>query len=258
MSASTRILFPLLGLLMFMGCEAKQLTQIIIVVDTDLRVPAVLDRLAIKIEHMGVTHSDLDYNLDPTKSGGAKLPATLALVPGKDPTLPVTISVTGYKDTKVLAVRQARLPFVVGRVLMLRLNLLRSCAERAKPCAAGTTCTEGGCKKIDVDPRTLPDWDEATAYTGLDSGLTPDMGTDARPPDGGLPDKAKPDKATPDKAMPDKAMPDKATPDKAMPDKATPDMTLPDKAPPDAPAMDQAILEASTPDTKVNDGQSSE
>jgi hypothetical protein len=220
----------LASLLFMAGCEAEQLTQIILVVDTDLRVPADIDRFAVKLEHLGVKVYDLDYNLNPNVSGGVKLPATLALTAGKDPSQRVTITVTGFKDSTTLLVRRVRLPFAGGRQVMLRLNMLRSCANLSKPCAAGTTCAAGGCKKIDVDPATLPDWDEAAANKGLDAGPPADMARDISVVD--LP--KQPDTRPSDTRTPDTSAPDQATPDQTTPDQSTPDQTVPDKGTPDA------------------------
>jgi len=237
----TRLLPAVACLALVWGCEAKKLSQIVVVVDTDLHVPQDLDRFAIKIENLGTTHSNLDYNLDPDKSGGVKLPATLAILAGSDLAQRVTVTVTGYLDVTELLVRRARLPFAEGRVLMLRMNLLRKCAYRATPCPPGTTCTENGCKSIDIDPVSLPDYDNNTANKGLDAAL-PDLGQDAGP-DAPKVDASKdlfPDAPLPDAPLPDIPLPDAPLPDVAQPDAPLPDAPLPDSAVPDAPGPDSA------------------
>ena len=244
-----RLLPAVACLALVWGCEAKKLSQIVVVVDTDLHVPQDLDRFAIKIENMGTTHSNLDYNLDPDKSGGVKLPATLAILAGSDLAQRVTVTVTGYLDVTERVVRRARLPFAQGRALMLRMNLLRKCAYRAKPCPPGTTCTENGCKSIDIDPVSLPDYHEPAANKGLDAAL-PDLGKDAGPD---APAVDAPRDLSPDAAQPDAPQPDAPAPDAPTPDAISPDAALPDAPIPDAPAPDAPVPDSSTPDVPTMD-----
>ena len=231
MKVPLRILAALLCLVLASGCEVDQPTQIILVVDTDLQVPLELDRIKIRIEHMGVTAYNLDYHLNPNTSGSTKLPGTLAIKTRKDPNHPVTITVTGFLDATEKVIRRARLPFAPEREVMLRMNLLRACLKEKVKCQAAETCTELGCKKIDIDPASLPDWDEGAANKGLDAsppppdmGPSPDMGPDSAPPDG------------------------------PTPDIKAPDMRLPDMASPDAQAPDANVIDASPLDTQITIG----
>ena len=234
MRALARIIAPLLALLLAAGCEVTQPTQIILVVDTNLRIPEDIDRMRIKIEHMGLTVANYPFELDPNDPGSVKIPATMAIKAGKDPSLPVVITVTGFLDQHQRVIRRARLPFAVEREVMLRMNLLRSCFMPAKKCQGTTTCTASGCKGIDIDPATLPDWDEGVANKGLDaSPPPPDMGPDTRAPDGPAPDMMLPDLKLPDQAAPDQAAPDQAGPDQSAPDQSAPDQSAPDQSAPD-------------------------
>jgi len=197
------------------GCEAKDPTQIVLVIDSDIPVPGELDGFSIKIERNGVVRTFLAYDLDPSHSASVKLPATLTLVADKELAQRVTVTVTGMQGGNPLVVRKARLPFADDRVLMLRMNLLRKCAYRAKPCPPGTTCTGGGCKNMDINPDDLPDWDEPAASKKQDAAVVKDAGGD-RGPDaardkGPGKDTGKPDAPAPDQARPDKAVPDKKT-----------------------------------------------
>ena len=220
------------------GCAAKDPTQIVLVIDSDISIPGELDRFTIKIERNGVVRTFLEYDLDPSHTASVKLPATLSLVADKDLAQQVTITVTGLYKTRELLVRQARLPFADNRVLMLRLDLLRKCAYRAKPCPPGTTCTKDGCKAIDVDPLTLPDYSKEQADKKLDAAAV----KDASPKDAGPelgPDQGS-DRGLDKGPKPDAPVPDASLPDSAIPDAPLPDAPLPDAPLPDAAPLDQA------------------
>ena len=218
------------ALLALLGCSSlapactEDGTEIMISIASDMRIPLELDAMRIQITHVArrVTH---DYALDPSKPNRAKLPATLGLVGGAYSNQPVFIAVTGYKGDDAIVERQARLPWVKGRILLLRMNLLRTCALMSPPCPKGKTCTEDGCKAPDVDPETLPDFSAELAHAGLDvtwpeAGL--DAAVDGKPKDagadkpldapgkeGGADGPVKPDALKPDTLKPDMPPPPK-------------------------------------------------
>ena len=213
------------------GCEAKDPTQIVLVIDSDIPVPGEMDGFSIKLERNGVVRSLLTYDLDPAHSVSVKLPATLTLVADKELAQQVTVTVTGTRGGKALVVRAARLPFADDRILMLRLALLRKCAYLPKPCPPGLTCAEGGCKKIDMDPATLPEYEEAAAKQKQDAAVVKDAGQDAAgdgPREQGVgKDKGKPDAPAGDGAVKDKGSKDAPAVDKAASDKKIPDVASP-------------------------------
>ena len=209
------------------GCEAKDPTQIVLVIDSDIPVPGELDGFSIKIERNGVERTFLTYDLNPDHSASVRLPATLTLVADKELAQRVTITVTGMQGDKPLVERKARLPFADDRILMLRLALLRTCAYLPKPCAADTTCVDGVCTKFDIDPVTLPEYDKAESDKKQDAALVKDAGMDGSRDRG----PAKKDKGKPDALAKDTGKPDAPAKDKAVPDKAIPDAPLPDQNP---------------------------
>ena len=218
------LLLALLGSLVLAPACTEDGTEIMLSIATDMRVPLDLDSIRIELVHVArkVTH---DYSLDPAKAGYAKLPATLGLVAGSHSSQPILITVTGKKGGVDVVTRRAQLPWLEGRILLLRMNLLRSCASLKAPCPGDQTCTEGGCQKIKVDPETLPPYTPELAHVGLDLSI-PDGALD------GSPD-SKPADAGPGEVMDgpvvDAAMPDAAKPDAAKPDAAKPDQTPPPK-----------------------------
>jgi len=233
-------------LVVLSGCSADRATEVVVSIATDLRVPVDMDELRLKVQHLAKTVDKL-YDLNPAHVSHLKLPATIGLVAGQYEDKPMLITVIGRHKGKDLVTRQARLPWAHERILLLRMNLLRSCVARVPACPSEETCTEDGCKPIDVDPNTLPDYTPELALAGLDvtlpdAGMDQGPGPDLRPdqapqPDALLLDQALPDQALPDQALPDQAVPDQALPDQALPDQALPDQTLPDQPKPDAPSL---------------------
>lgn len=135
------------------ACSRAPLTEILVVVDTDLDVPAQL---------AGVHFRVIDPNGE-EKSASADLdvelarPAVLALVHRTGPLGPFTIEVTGTGRGDVVApVRTARVSFVPGRVLVLPMHLWARCLDAS--CGPDATCGDTGCRSVDVGPGELEEW----------------------------------------------------------------------------------------------------
>ena len=156
---------------LLLGCTGERPTEIVVAVASDLRIPAELDGLRLTVEHRGGAQAQNLYHLDPRRSVYHKLPATLGIMASKDPSLPVTVTIEGSWSGSVVVQRRARLSFIEHRILLLQMNLLRACARRATPCPTGMTCGEGGvCRSVEVDPRSLPEYDPGQVR-GLDAGV---------------------------------------------------------------------------------------
>jgi len=214
------------------GCT-KEGTEIVLSIASDMRIPLELDGLQINITHVArrVIHT---YPLDPSRADHVKLPATLGLVAGAYSDKPILITITGQKGGKDVVQRRARLPWLKGRILLLRMNLLRSCALRSPPCPPDKTCTEEGCQPLDLDPASLPDYTPELALAGLDT-AAPDAGADgpsgpdSKPTDTGGADTDGPGAdLQPDSApKPDGPAQDgPAKPDQLLPDILKPDQTV--------------------------------
>jgi len=188
-------------------------TEIMLSIASDMRVPKELDSMRIEIKHVARLVIR-DYSLDPAKKNHAKLPATLGLVGGEHHNKPLLITVTGKKAGKKIVARQARLPWVEGRILLLRMNLLKRCMVSKTSCPMEQTCTELGCVKLDVDPQTLPDYEPGMTHAGLDLSIPDGLGLDGGAPDTGK----KPDGPAKDGPKPDLLKPDKTVPDLPKPD----------------------------------------
>jgi hypothetical protein len=144
---------PLLSLAALLSCKPNELarTEIVLVIDSDLRVPDELDELAIYVEGPGGRVQEASARLEETP-----LPRSLGLLRTQGPLSPVNVRVTGRVRGEDVLERRASLSFVEGRTLLLPMHLARSCLESA---CGEQTCTEHGCRQAAIDPRSLADWD---------------------------------------------------------------------------------------------------
>ena len=160
-STTTMRLLAGIGLLatLLCGCGDEPPTQIVVAVATDLRVPEDLDRVQVWVERGGSRVLDRTFNL----GGGAdSLPGTIGVLAGSDPAATVSITVRGQRGGALVVQRQARLTFVSGTILLLRMDLWGRCV--GSTCPGGQTCTDTGCKPIYVDSAGLPPYGEAAAF----------------------------------------------------------------------------------------------
>lgn len=197
--------YGLVGLLALATACGDPLTEIVVVADTDLGVPAELDAIRLRV------HGDPDRTEEALAAigDGAARPVTLGLVSASGQgTLDVTV--VGERAGTEIVRRTARVSFQRGRVLALRMDLLRSCVGTS--CGDGMTCAETGCRAIDVDAAELTEW--SGEPPGLDAGAgdagTRDAGGDAHV-DSGSPDSGAPDSGAPDSGPPDAGPPPECT-----------------------------------------------
>ena len=176
--ASLASAWALLGL----GCTSTDPTEIVGGVTTQIKVPDYLRSVGLTVQVGGEVKFCDSY---PVTDGTTTLPATLGVLgsSGIDPSKTVTVQVLGLRtDTsefdldcittrpepgepdnrEVLVIRRRRLGFVDGRILYLPLPLKESCTDVA--CAPDQTCIAGACVPIDVDPKTLPDYNPRLAF----------------------------------------------------------------------------------------------
>lgn len=165
------------------GCAQTPRTEVILVVDTDIRGPEGLDSIQVSVRDPD--GADMQRASATLGSGQPSLPRTLGLVlEGDRPRLgPYTATVTGNRLGVPLIARTLRFDFQRGRTLSILVELLASC--RGVTCGADQTCAEGGCRSVQLTPEELSAWD-GHPMSRLDAGpLTP---TDAGPPrDAGAP-----------------------------------------------------------------------
>src|ERR1700742_472184 len=120
--------------------ETQPLTQIVVVVDSDLDVPSQLD--SVRIEVSGA----LSMPSATAALRGGDLPRSLRLVHAGGPLGPVRVSVRGCLGDAPGVERTDEVRVVQDRPLALRLALSRACAARtSEPCGEGETCAAGEC-----------------------------------------------------------------------------------------------------------------
>jgi len=150
------------------GCTGD-LTQVMVVVDSDLDVPDEVD--AVRIDITSPTGEFRRANAQLTGPRSMPLPRSLGIVHRGGPLEPLVVTVTGSVGGTDVIQRRARTGFVESETVVLRMDLLRSCLE--VPCPVDQTCTANGCQGIDVDPTTLPPWTGTAGRldaSGMDGG----------------------------------------------------------------------------------------
>lgn len=267
--------------LLLLGCSAKKVTEIVVVIASDIPVAGAqktVNKLNLQIHYPRATQQagelddstrqvDYTWDLDPSVPGAITLPATVGLIAGKDLTQPVLVTVRGLLEQKEQIRRQAQLLFVKDRIVMLRVNLLKRCLLPVT-CEARATCGESGCEPIVKDSSTLADYEESEAKKPyLDAGPK-DAPTD-RPRGDGLPDGPRPDlprldgpradgprldvPAPSDLAKTDLAKTDAKQADAKLDAKKL-DLPKPDVKKPDGPKPDKPTLDLPKPDLPKPDG----
>jgi hypothetical protein len=145
--------------LLAFGCgkAATPLTQIVVVVDSNLNVPSELDAVSIAVGGaVDMPNADADL----TKQG---LPRSLALVHSGGALGPLDITVRGLHAGNVVVTRHASVSFRADVTLELDLPLERACAGANAPsCAADQTCKAGAC--ADAKSSDLPVFDGADHF----------------------------------------------------------------------------------------------
>jgi alpha-tubulin suppressor-like RCC1 family protein len=161
-------------LLALHGCDHPY-TQIIVSVDSDLPAPKVLKSVKILVQKIS-GGAGAPVEREGTVSD-IQLPTSLALTSpdGRETQILVTVQGFGLDAAKPFITRAARVRFKHDKTLLLRMDLLSSCAGVA--CAEDTSCGEQECQPI--DPGSLP------AYMGPPDKLATD---DGGPRDAGTPD----------------------------------------------------------------------
>jgi hypothetical protein len=171
-----------------LGCSSG-LTELVVVVDSDLAVPGELQRVTLEVTGPSGDKALQDAAVDLATGGAPTLPLTLSLTPGSGALEPVTVTAVGTGLAGVVE-RTVVTGFVRGERRMVRLWLLRACL--GVDCATGETCGDDGiCVDATVRPEDLPPWTgtppsidggtilDAAADAAIDAGTDAPVGTDA-------------------------------------------------------------------------------
>lgn len=164
-----------LALLALPACTGD-ITELVVVVDSDLRIPDEIDRVLVVTDATAIGGQLHEREAALAGVGALELPLTLSLVHTGGPLGPVRISAIGRRAGDVVT-RRAEVSFVEGRSIALVLQLTRACVGVI--CSEGETCANGACRSVVVRPGELvplPSGSDA----GPDDGGRP-SGTDAGP-----------------------------------------------------------------------------
>lgn len=144
------------------GCA--DVTELVVVTDSDLDAPAELD--ALRFEVVGPSGEAMTREAPLTGQGAVALPVTLVVQHGGGALGPIGLRAVGTRDGTEVVRRDAVAWFVEGRSVLVHLDLSRACRDTR--CPDGATCVDGVC----VDPPEVrPD-----AGTPIDAGGAPDAG----------------------------------------------------------------------------------
>ncbi len=133
----------LLAVILALGAcssSGSSATQLVVTVDSDLKVPSEIDRVTIDVaDHATAPEASADL----TKQG---LPRTIGLVHDQGPLGPFTVKALGFLGSKRVIERRVITSFVEGKTVDIAIDLDRACM--AVFCDAGQTCIAGTCQDI--------------------------------------------------------------------------------------------------------------
>jgi hypothetical protein len=166
------------GLLALAGCHSP-VTEVVVVVDTDLSTPSEANTLQLQI-------TSADANATQVFGGAGQstlpiFPATIGLLPGPGAPVPFTVTATlsltnpQTRSPQIVAVRKASdVQFVHGQTRALVLTLLRACACKGTNCPAPTSTSPCGDLVTPTltpfDPNRIPHVDGG-ASASVDGGV---------------------------------------------------------------------------------------
>jgi hypothetical protein len=159
--------------------------QLMVTFQTDMAMPEQIDNVHVQVTVRGGRVQLMrDYPVGPAHLD-YRIPGTLALLAGNDPSEPVTITVAGSKANKWRTYREITTTVPPDRVAELRMPVQWLCNESAMPqavsmpdgsggivthivgnCDEGTTCKAGKCVPNSVDSKSLPDYAAEHVFGG--------------------------------------------------------------------------------------------
>lgn len=146
-----------LALLVATSACLAPLTQVVVVLDTDLTPVTDVDTVRVVVRRQGATGApahDVQYDL---RSNRFRFPGTLTVV-ARDPAdlRPLEVTVTARRGaTERLSLRAIARP-TADEATRLDLFLARACLDGATRCDASASCGQRGCEP--VDRGALPSW----------------------------------------------------------------------------------------------------
>ena len=158
-------LLALCGLLAISSCQvATPLTQVIVIIDSDLNVPIEMNGLRI------FARSPLEgefrlINGRLMATGPESLPRSVAFTHRGGPLGLIELRVEGQLDGAIVIAQGAEFSFRPEQTLALHIELRRSCLGVV--CASGETCRDGSCDSVIIGIEDL------TPYDGIPNPIAP-------------------------------------------------------------------------------------
>ena len=134
------------------SCGGDDVTELVVVVDSNLDVPTDIDTIRVQVSGAATMTATGEL----TGPRGQPLPRTVGVVHAGGALGPVTIVAQGLSRGSPVVERRVVTSFRSGKTLMLRIYLSASCAH--VDCAGNQTCIDGACGSPDVPAASLPEW----------------------------------------------------------------------------------------------------
>jgi len=151
--------------------ETKRLGELVIAIETDMAIPDQIQEIQLYVAVRGEELLNQPVN--------ERIPATLTLGAGPDPTTPVTIRVQGMRYGVARTLRQVTTTVPSDRSAVLRMPVQWLCDGTAEPregaggtpqfeseCGAGMTCRAGRCVTEDTESDELLDYRAEEVFGG--------------------------------------------------------------------------------------------
>jgi hypothetical protein len=147
--------------------------QLVVAFETDMTVPDDIDMIRVQVLLQGVVRHDVEYAVGPAPDKNP-LPATLAIVAGSDPSIPVTVRVIGFQGTTARVLRKAVTTVPTDRIALLQMPVQWLCWGDVDETGLDTfgdgcgeqTCVAGKCVDTAVDSKSLPSYAAANVFGG--------------------------------------------------------------------------------------------
>jgi hypothetical protein len=164
----------LLAIALAPACKEKDNTKIVVAVWSDLAVPIELDTVRIDVSGPTQTGSKTFLLTSGSEAGKTMLPAQLELVPLGEKNATFTVKAVGLRSQAEIVSQTARVSFVSGQALLLKLFLGRDC--KGKTCPTEYTCAAGACDQP-IAVVNLPPYEPGKPLSPPDAGARIDSGT---------------------------------------------------------------------------------
>lgn len=149
-------LVTILALSLGLGSCASDVTELVLVIDSDLSVPDELRQIDLRVLGPG-GETAVDTTVAFDLPGAPFMPLSLSLVLEGSETAPVRVEVVGTTTDGSIVERSVVTGFVKDESRALPVRLYQRCLDVT--CGTGQTCGDSGvCEDESVDGAFLPQW----------------------------------------------------------------------------------------------------